>query len=64
MTQKHPTDKEIIDRLNLMDDYHTAYRFKQLKNQVASLKRENTNLKKKVKQNNVFKSKEKDKIRK
>ena len=47
MLEEEKTDQEIIDMLNFMDDYQAAWRFKQLKNENAALKRKLTILKKK-----------------
>jgi hypothetical protein len=40
------TDKEIIEQLEFMDNYEAAYLIRNLKKQVANLKRELTKLKK------------------
>jgi len=44
----YKTDKEIIEMLNFMDEYHCSWRFEQLKKENANLKRQNTILKKKL----------------
>ena len=46
MKYEPKTDKEIIEQLKFMDNYEAAYLIKNLKKQVANLKRELTKLKK------------------
>jgi len=42
MSYKEITDKEIIEELEFMDNYEASYRIKQLKKEVANLKRKLT----------------------
>lgn len=44
MDHKPKTDKQIIEELEFMDNYEAAYRIKELKKEVAKLKRKLTKL--------------------